>query len=72
MQPCAPLPRARDGRLQSLISNHIATAQAYHACAETHDNLVAVVRTMQRNAPPENSGGNATESGDSWQGDDDQ
>lgn len=51
MQPCAPLPRARDGRLQSLISNHIATAQAYHECAESHDNLIALVRTMQRNSP---------------------
>lgn len=51
MQPCAPLPRVRDGRLQSLISNHIATAQAYHDCAESHDNLIALVRTMQRNSP---------------------
>lgn len=53
MQPCAPLPRVRDGRLQSLISNHVATAQAYHECAEAHDNLIAVVRTMQRNSAPQ-------------------
>jgi hypothetical protein len=44
---CADLPHAKDGRLSSLMENHVETVQLYYACADRHEALVAAVRAMQ-------------------------
>lgn len=51
MIPCAPLPEVRDGRLASLLENHIETAQLYHECAERHLALTRVLRAVQGSGP---------------------
>lgn len=45
LQPCAPLPEVEDGRLSSLIENHVASVRLYHECAQRHADLVEVVRS---------------------------
>lgn len=45
--PCSPLPEVEDGRLSSLIENHVATAHLYHDCAARHRSLAAAVRVQQ-------------------------
>ncbi len=41
---CDPLPKAEDGKLGTLLKNHVETARLYHLCAQRHDGLVGVVR----------------------------
>ena len=41
---CDPLPMAEDGRLGTLLKNHVETARLYHLCAQRHEGLVGVVR----------------------------
>nr|DAN07194.1 MAG TPA: hypothetical protein [Caudoviricetes sp.] len=48
--PCQSLPQVRSGKLQALMENHIETTHRYHECAERHEALAAVVRTMQRHS----------------------
>lgn len=50
MLACEPIPVVKDGRLSSLIENHVETAQLYHECSERHEALVAIIRTMQNQA----------------------
>ena len=44
---CDPLPDATDGKLATLLTNHIEVAHQYHLCAQRHGDLVAVVRKAQ-------------------------
>ena len=44
---CDPLPMAEDGRLGTLLKNHVETARLYHLCAQRHGDLVEVVRSTQ-------------------------
>lgn len=41
---CDPLPMAEDGKLGTLLKNHVETARLYHLCAQRHEGLVGVVR----------------------------
>ena len=41
---CDPLPQAEDGKLGTLLKNHVETARLYHLCAQRHEGLVGVVR----------------------------
>ena len=41
---CDPLPKAEDGKLGTLLKNHVETARLYHLCAQRHEGLVGVVR----------------------------
>lgn len=49
--PCAALPEARDGKLASLIENHIEVVHLYYDCAERHRSLVDVIRVSQGAGP---------------------
>jgi uncharacterized lipoprotein YmbA len=40
MQQCEALPLLQSGRMQDLLANHIAVAQAYHQCRDRHQGLV--------------------------------
>lgn len=44
LQPCEELPLARDGRLSSLLKNHVEVVQAYELCADRHGALVGWLR----------------------------
>lgn len=46
LQLCPALPEAKDGKLGTLLQNHIETARAYHLCAGRHRDLVDVVRAQ--------------------------
>ena len=50
LMSCEPLPKVKSGKLQALMENHIETTHRYHECAERHDALAAVVRTMQQHS----------------------
>lgn len=41
---CDPLPQAEDGKLGTLLKNHVETARLYHLCAQRHEGLVQVIR----------------------------
>lgn len=47
MLTCQPLPPAIDGRLSSLLANHVEVADAYHVCALRHQSLVDLIRDHQ-------------------------
>ena len=47
MVRCPDLPMAKDGRLPSLMHNHVEVTRAYHLCAQRHSDLVDVVRSTQ-------------------------
>lgn len=49
---CGPLPEIEDGKLATLIENHLASVQLYHACSARHAALVEAVRAMQGAAAP--------------------
>lgn len=49
--PCAALPAAEDGKLASLIENHIEVVHRYYDCAERHRALVDVIRVSQGAGP---------------------
>lgn len=44
---CDPLPKAEDGKLGTLLKNHVETARLYHLCAQRHGDLVGVLRAAQ-------------------------
>lgn len=44
---CAELPASKDGKLGTLLQNHVETARLYHVCAGRHRDLVDVVRAQQ-------------------------
>lgn len=47
LQPCEVLPLARDGRLSSLLKNHVEVVQAYERCADRHGALAGWIRKRQ-------------------------
>lgn len=42
-EPCPDLPELKDGRLSSILSNHIETARLYSNCKQRHADLVDVI-----------------------------
>lgn len=44
LAPCPVLPEAQDGRLSSLLQNHVDVVHAYHTCADRHGALVGLLR----------------------------
>lgn len=47
MQECPQqLPAAADGRVETLLQNHVDVASQYHACQQRHADLVEAVRTQ--------------------------
>lgn len=40
MEACSPLPPPTSGRLNDLLTNHIATAKVYHQCRDRHQALI--------------------------------
>lgn len=42
--PCTTLPMAQDGKLSTLMHNHVEVARLYHQCSQRHTDLVGVVR----------------------------
>ena len=44
---CEALPDAQDGKLPTLMQNHIEVARLYHLCAQRHGDLVDVLRSTQ-------------------------
>lgn len=46
MQECEPLPDAQDGKLPTLLQNHIEVARLYHQCKQRQADLSGVVREV--------------------------
>ena len=44
---CEALPDAQDGKLPTLMQNHIEVPHLYHLCAQRHGDLVHVLRSTQ-------------------------
>lgn len=49
--PCEELPLARDGRMSSLLQNHVEVVQQYYACADRHRALAGWARERGRKEP---------------------
>jgi hypothetical protein len=41
---CQDLPEVQDGRMSSLLLNHVEVAHQFHSCAQRHGDLVDVIR----------------------------
>ena len=47
MLPCEELPMAKDGRLSSLLQNHVEVVQHYYLCSDRHRALAGWLRMQQ-------------------------
>ena len=48
--PCPALPDAKDGKLGTLLQNHVEVVHAYHTCARRHGDLADVARRLSEGA----------------------
>lgn len=44
MVKCPALPLSTDGKLSTLLVNHVDVTKAYHVCADRHADLVDALR----------------------------
>ncbi len=44
---CDELPKAEDGKLSTLLQNHVEVAKLYHLCAQRHADLAGVLRAQE-------------------------
>lgn len=47
MLECDDLPTAEDGKLATLLQNHVDVARLYHLCVQRHADLVGVLRAQE-------------------------
>lgn len=50
-EPCPALPVLADGKLSSILSNHVESARLYALCKQKHADLVDGVRSQRGVAP---------------------
>ena len=52
LQRCQPLPQPTDAKADTLLNNHIKTAQQYHQLCAEHDALIEAVNPPNKDPEP--------------------